>query len=152
MDFPVKGDWVSEMKELISDLDIAKSFEEVKNMRKNHYESLVNKKVKAEAFKYLLNKVKTKGSLINYGNSLEMQNYLKPNAVLTFQEQVNIFSYRSEMNEISMKYIHGYEWCICKEEMNNAHIFQCKLLNNDDNPGLKYNQILNGTLHQQKKY
>ena len=25
------------------------------------------------------------------------------------------------------------------------------LLNNDDNPGLKYNQILNGTLHQQKK-
>ena len=151
MDFPVKGDWVSEMKELISDLDIAKSFEEVKNMRKNHYESLVNTKVKAEAFKYLLNKVKTKGSLINYGNSLEMQNYLKPNAVLTFQEQVHIFSYRSEMNELVMKYIHGYEWCICKEEMNNAHIFQCKLLNNDENPGMKYNQILNGTLHQQKK-
>ena len=89
MDFPVKRDWVSEMKEIISDLDIAKSFEEVKKMKKNHYESLVNKKVKAEAFKYLVNKVKTIGSLINYGNSLEMQNYLK-------QEQFNIFSYRSE--------------------------------------------------------
>ena len=36
MDFPVKGDWVSEMKEMISDLDIAKSFEEVKKMKKNH--------------------------------------------------------------------------------------------------------------------
>ena len=39
MDFPVKGDWVSELKEIISDLDIAKSFEEVKKMKKNHYES-----------------------------------------------------------------------------------------------------------------
>ena len=35
MDFPVKVDRVSEMKEIISDLDIAKSFEEVRKMKKN---------------------------------------------------------------------------------------------------------------------
>ena len=116
IDFPVKSDWISEMKEIISDLDMAKSFGEVKKMKKNHYESFVNKKIKAEAVRYLVNKVKTKGSLVNYENSLEMQNYLKPNAVLTFQEEVNIFSYRSEMNEISLKYIHGNKLCICKQE------------------------------------
>ena len=39
------------MKNVISDLDIAESFEEVKKMKKSNFESLVNKKEKAEAFK-----------------------------------------------------------------------------------------------------
>ena len=69
---PVKGDWVSEMKNVISDLDIAESFVKVKKMNRSNFESLVNKKVKAEAFKYIKKKIKTKGSLINFGNSLEM--------------------------------------------------------------------------------
>ena len=30
-----------------------------------------------------------------------MQNYLKPNRVLTYQDQIDIFSYRSEMNEVN---------------------------------------------------
>ena len=30
-----------------------------------------------------------------------MQNYLKPNRVLTYQDQIDIFSYRLEMNEVN---------------------------------------------------
>ena len=80
-----------------------------------------------------------------------MQNYLKPNRVLTFQEQVDIFSYRSEMNELSFNYIQGNAKCICTEELNNSHLYQCNLLNNNHYPELKYEYILNGTLHQKKK-
>ena len=38
-----------------------------------------------------------------------MQNYLKPKKVMTFQEQIEIFSYRSEMNYMSLKYLEPKE-------------------------------------------
>ena len=88
--------------------------------------------------------------MISYGNSLEMLNDLKPNRVLSFQEQVDIFSYRFEMNELSLNYIQGNKKCICTEELNNAHLFQCNILNNNHYPEQKYEYILNGTLHQKK--
>ena len=54
---PTKGDWVTEMKKSIIELEIASSFEEVKMIKKNRYEKIVSEKVKAEAFKYLQNKI-----------------------------------------------------------------------------------------------
>ena len=71
---------------------IANTFEEVKTVKKSHYEKLVRDKIKEEAFHYLRNIIKSKGSSIDYGNQLEMQAYLKTKRVLTFQEQIYIFS------------------------------------------------------------
>ena len=59
-----------------------------------------------------------------------MQGYLKPNRVLTFQEQIDIFSYRSEMNELSLKYLQENDICVCTKELNNNHLFKCTILNN----------------------
>ena len=44
-----------------------------------------------------------------------MQNYLKPNRVMTYQDQFEIFSYRSEMNDISLKYneLQDNKVCVC---------------------------------------
>ena len=119
-------------------------------MKKIHYEKLVRDKVKEEAFQYLKNKIKSKGSFIDYGKQLEMQAYLKPNRVLTFQEQIDIFSYRSEMNELSLKYLQENDICACTKELNNIHLFECTLLNNKKGHELKYEDILNRTFHQQK--
>ena len=49
-------------------------------------------KVQIEAFQYLMNIIKSKGSAIDHGTRIAMQNYLKPNNVLTFQDQLEIFS------------------------------------------------------------
>ena len=149
---PTKGDWVTEMKKYIIELEIASSFEEVKTIKKTRYEKIVSEKVKAEAFKYLKNKIKSKGSKIYYGDRLEMQNYLKPNRVMTYQDQIEIFSYRSEMNDISLKYneIQDNKVCVCTQELNNSHLYECITLNNGEALKLKYEDILNGTLHQQK--
>ena len=139
---PSKGDWVSETKKWIIEYKIANTFEEVKTMKKSHNEKLVRDKVKEEAFQYLKNKIKSKGSSIDYGNQLEMQAYLKPNRVLTFQEQIYIFSYRSEMNELSLKYLQENEICACTNELNNIHLFECTILNNKKAHELIYEDIL----------
>jgi hypothetical protein len=50
MNHPSKGDWVSEMKNLIIEWKVANTFEEVRAIKKKQYEKIVNEKVKAEAF------------------------------------------------------------------------------------------------------
>ena len=59
-----------------------------------------------------------------------MQAYLKPNRVLTFQEQIDIFSYRSEMNELSLKYLQENYIFACTKDLNNIHLLECTILNN----------------------
>ena len=82
-----------------------------------------------------------------------MQNYLKPNRVMTYQDQIKIFSYISEVvNDISLKYneIQDSKVCVCTKELNNSHLYECITLNNGEELELKYEDIFNGTLHQQK--
>ena len=81
-----------------------------------------------------------------------MQNYLKPNRVMTYQDQIEVFSYRSEMNEISLKYneLQDNKVCVCTKELNNSHLYECTILNNGEALKSKYEDILNGTLYQQK--
>ena len=152
MESPTKGDWVSEVKAWIFEYEIATSLKEVSKMKKNIYEKIVKEKVEAEAFTYLKNKIKSKGSLNKYGSRLETQNYMKPNIVLKFQDQVDIFSYRSEMNDLkcNFKGMKEEELCLCSSIMNNVHLFECKELNNGELSKYKYEDLLNGSLHQLK--
>ena len=81
-----------------------------------------------------------------------MQSYMKPNRVLSYQDQIKIFSYRAEMNELKINFagLKEEEFCICTHIMNNHHLYECKSLNSDDNSKYQYEDLLNGTLHQQK--
>ena len=81
-----------------------------------------------------------------------MQDYMKPNKVLTFADQIELFSYRSDMNEVNLKFknIEEYKKCVCKEDLNNIHLFKCNILNNDACGKLyTFEELLYGTLHQQ---
>ena len=91
LDIPIKGDWVSEAKTWIKDYEIENSFQEVKNNRKGIYEHIISEKVQEEAFQYLKNKIKSKGSKIEYGARFNMQDYLKPNSILTFKDKSKYF-------------------------------------------------------------
>ena len=152
MENPTKGDWVSEVQNWIFEYEIGISFEEVLKIKKSKYEKIVSEKVHIEALQYLKDKIKSKGSLIKYGDRLEMQSYMKPNRVLSYQDQIEIFSYRAEINELknNFKGLKDEEFCICNHIMNNHHLYECKSLNNDDNSKYQYDDLLNGTLHQQK--
>ena len=72
--------------------------------------------------------------------------------VLNYQYQLKVFFYRSEMNEIScnFKELNTEEIYICKCIMNNSHLYHCKVLNDRKDLKHNYEDLLNGTLHQQK--
>ena len=82
-----------------------------------------------------------------------MQDYLKPNSILPFQEQIKICSDRSEMNHFNFNFrgLKDNELSVCTIQLNNPHILWCRILNDFKDHELNYQDITNGTLHQQKK-
>ena len=80
-----------------------------------------------------------------------MQPYLQPNSLLNFQEQIAIFSFRTRMNPLSYNFGNKseIEKCKCEEQITNQHLLECDVLNNGRHD-FKYQQILNGTILEQK--
>ena len=97
-------------------------------------------------------KIKSKGKGIDYGDCIKMQPYLMPNKTLTLEDQIDIFSYRSRMNNLkyNTKGTSEIEYCQCGHEMKNEHLLYCNLLNKDKPHFNTYDDFLNGSLTQKK--
>ena len=150
---PIEGDWVSEVRKLLIDLNIYKSFEDIKNMKKTHFQKLVNEEIDKHAFTYLTSKIKSKGSELDYSQCYNMQDYLRPNNIFNFEEQKMLFSYRTRMNNLDYNFPgrKNMEHCQCGFiNITNEHLFECDILNNNEKYSHTYQQLLNGTLSQQK--
>ena len=146
---PTKGDWVTNIKIILKSLDIRNTFEEIRNMKIRYFMRIVTKEAKKVAFKYLLSKIKSKGKEINYGSELKCQKYLQPNRVLTWDEQRELFSFRSRMNKLKYNF-GGEEICICGLNLENEHLVSCLILINGNPPNISYSDIFNGNIKQHK--
>ena len=91
--------WLNYLIVVIVIAIVDSSFEEIMTMKKSKFEKIVTKKLKAEAFNYLKNKIKSKWSKIDYGERLEMQNYLKPNKVISRTSGYIFLQIRNEWNK-----------------------------------------------------
>ena len=89
------------------------SFEQIINIKKNMFLRQVRNNIKNEAFKYLLNKIKSIEREFDYGDQLKCQRYLQPNQILTYEEQISIFAYRSRMNNVKYNFGSDEELCVC---------------------------------------
>ena len=72
-----------------------------------------------------------------------------PNQILTLTEQREIFSYKSRMNNLNYNFprTKHEEKCIFLDQLlKNEHLYQCKLLNNNIIPDLKYEDIFKENL------
>ena len=152
----VKGDWYSDVKNVLKEFEIELSEESIQNIPEGVFKKLVRDKTYSAAFKYL--KVKqtrgSKGADIKY-TLIELQDYLNPFANLTLEDQRYIFSLRSKMNEIknnfpkdrNMKIV----YCVkqCNTELDNEHITWCKFMNKEND--YKYAHILNGDISEKKE-
>ena len=61
LEFPTKGDWASTCKNDLKELEIQESLEEIRLMTKIQFTKILKKKVKENAFKYLISKKGSKG-------------------------------------------------------------------------------------------
>ena len=108
-------------------------------------------KIKKYAFNYLMTKIKSKGKEMKYKSDFDCQAYLKPNSILTLHEQRTIFSLRARMNNLSYNFQGNsrIEYCQCKSEITNSHLYECKTLNNIERR-IPYSKLFEGRLCEMK--
>ena len=152
--YPTKGDWVSGVCDILTMCELNLTFSDIKCMKQSTFEALVDRQIKKSAFTYLKSQIKSKGKEIDYGNTLSLQDYLRPNQILTLAEQRSLLSYRVRSNHLQYNTpgTGEIELCACNEQLKNEHLYFCTLLNKENNlKKPQYNRIFNGTLREQKE-
>ena len=97
---PTRGDWTSTCQQDLKQLHISLTFNEIKNMTKSKFTSILKERISENALAYLVGKQGEKGKEIKY-MSLEMSEYLQPiNQNLTIEEKCEMFSIRNRMIKI----------------------------------------------------
>jgi hypothetical protein len=97
---PTPGDWTGYAIELIKKYKLNLSLKEIKETESSIFKKLVKRQIHKIAFRELIERQAKgeKGKLIVY-ESLNMADYLLPEAALTVEEKQEIFAVRTEMNE-----------------------------------------------------
>ena len=137
----------------MTEVNIQKSREEVQNMDTNRFKNLVKEKCIQAAFAYLNEKQKkgSKGREIKY-TSLEMADYLLPQAHMSLKDQRELFSVRCHTNDLGAnRGIMEYCETECGEILNNSHIFQCRISNTKEEKW-DLDKVLNGYIIEMKRH
>ena len=97
----------------------------------------------------------SKGKEIKYKNQPEMQDYLLPNELLTLEKQRKLFKFRSRMNFLPSNFPSSNSKLECESPCNknltNKHLYECKLLNENDQNEQNYEKIFNGTIDEKNR-
>ena len=133
-DQPVRGDWVSTVKQDMADLNIKMSFEEIANISEDAFKEIVREKVQKLALEYLkkLQHLHSKSEKLCY-DKLSLQGYLQSGtSSMTIKEKSFCFAARSRMVEVKCNKINGETQLKCRlgcntEETQN-HLLHCEAL------------------------
>ena len=150
LEMPSRGDWASTCIKDLKYLQISLSLEEIRNMSKRKYSTILKDKTREFALKYLLEKRGSKGQEIEYSN-LEMADYLLPfNNCLTIDEKCELFAVKNRMIDIPNNFSSKSEHkCECGEIETMSHIYKCELYNEGKQQALPYEKIFCGNINEE---
>ena len=118
------------------------TLKDIKEMTVKQYKDIIKAKCNELAFRYLMNKRRTKGKEIEY-TRIQMAQYLLPNGHLEIEDQKQINEIRNKITNITANYSSNgkkEQICICGEKETMDHIYNCKKLNNSE-LNIKYENI-----------
>ena len=127
---PLKGDWVNTVKEDLESLNIDKTFEDIEQMEKESFKTLVRERVRHTAFEHLkqTQASMSKGKEIVY-KDLSLQSYLKPNSYLSIKDKAFIFSARTRMLELKCNFKTNQVNLTCRkcgnQDEDQKHLLEC---------------------------
>ena len=160
--YKTKKDWVTSIENDLKELDLNASFENIKEMSKAKWKSMVRNSIVQKTFKRLEEMKETHSKVKNLKYvKLEMQDYLMPNPTENMNKELvqNIFKIRSKVMNVKMNRKNQFETHECEVcfEVNETqeHLYECKeiwKLRNEiymENP--KYEEILYGNVHTKVK-
>ena len=151
---PTKGDWASSCIQDLKYLEIETKFEDIKEIKRSKFISIINVSLKKKASEYLQKLRGKKGHEIEY-NEIKMAEYLMPNGEqLSISEKRWIFSIRNRMvliptNFPSKKNNEDQNCKKCGEPENMKHIYECSMIK--ENKNLKYEMIFGENRKQMKR-
>ena len=137
-DQPVRGDWVSTVKQDLADLNIQMTFEEIADIQKEAFKKLVKENVQKAALEYLkkLQMTHSKSQNLHY-DSLNLQGYLKSGTSnMTIKEKLFCFAARSRMVDVRCNKLNGQIHLKCRlgcdvNETQN-HLLDCDALSDSN--------------------
>ena len=154
LNHPNKGDWASSCLKDLKFLEIRLNMEEIKDIRKNAFVSLINISVNKKALEYLQKMRGKKGQEIEY-REIKMADYLMPyGESLTISEKRFIFAMRNRMIEIPENFPTKYEnedvnCKQCGKTENMKHVYMCNM--NHENKDIQYEKIFGDNRKQMKR-
>ena len=133
-DQPIRGDWVSTVKQDLAELEISLSFEEIERISKDAFKELVKKKVKKGALEYLqkLKQTHSKAKNLSY-DELDLQMYLKSGtSKMTIKEKSFTFALRSRTIDVNCNKLQGQTNVKCRlgcdQDETQSHLLHCSAL------------------------
>ena len=112
----------------MKNLKIELSLEDIQQLSKKQFCTMLKEAIQISAFEYLINKRGSKGQEIQY-TELKMAEYLTPGyRNISIEEQRSIFSIRNRMIDLSANFPSGrnIELCVCGQELDMKHLYICK--------------------------
>ena len=94
-----KFDWAITCLNNLKELNLTISLKDIKEMTRKQYREMIKTKCDELAFKYLMNKRRTKGKEIEY-TRVQMSDYLLSNYQSEIEDQKQIFELRNKMTNI----------------------------------------------------
>ena len=154
---PIKGDWVSQVKEDMKVLNIELTFESIKTYSKDSFKLLVKNQIRKAAFAGLkeIQESHSKSKKIDY-SELKMQEYLLPDNGMTNKEKSFAFSARAQMLDVKCNFKSAKSDLRCSlgcdSNEDQEHLLHCPALNNDDLTAVpKYQDIFSNNHMKVKK-
>ena len=132
------------------------NFENIRNMNKLQFRSLIRQRIEEKTLQKLENVKKSHSKVKNVEHGrLFMQKYLQPNSANISKEEAQIiFKLRCQVTEVKSNFRRKYENILCRackiEEEDQKHLLQCKILNVEVEQ-LDYQKIYNGTVEEKLK-
>ena len=132
-----KKDWVTQVQNDLSKLDICQDFESLKQLKRVNLKCLLDKAIKEHAFQELTKKKENHSKVMNIKHkTLEMQKYLKTNKIATIEDSQEIFKIRSKVTDVKINFkgkYDSFECFFCDEEESQKHVMECKYINKNQN-------------------
>jgi hypothetical protein len=153
-----KRDWVTSILDDLKFLEIDLTMDNIKDMKKGCFMSMIKTRNKTKAFEKLLKTKYSHSKVENVEHSqLVIQKYLLPTKEHMNKEVAQlIFKLRCRVTEVKVNLRGKYENLDCRachvKEENQKHVLFCKELNEKKNPEeIEYEKLFNGLVSDKVK-
>ena len=133
--FPVKNDWVVQIKEDLTKCKIDLSDEDISKMKKSKFQKIVKSSIHQLSDEYLTTQMEKHTKSENLSLSDAIQSYLV-DVNTTVKQKKLLFLLRSRMFPVKMNFQQSYSDLLCSlcsmEQESQQHLLECEEISNEE--------------------